>query len=198
MGAPGRCGREVRSGRVRARPEGARAQVVRRGGGPRGGGGRGARCRGPRARWQRPGRAQAGAGQRLPANPVPAGCSFGGKVYALDETWHPDLGEPFGVMRCVLCACETVSAPNGAGRAPRGRAGRGAPGSGVSEGTRRWRGERASLQISGVLFRRRAGEEAPPSRLRCGPFGIAHYVPGCLPAPLIGPSRIDSQHSPPR
>uniref|UniRef100_G3RRZ0 Chordin n=1 Tax=Gorilla gorilla gorilla TaxID=9595 RepID=G3RRZ0_GORGO len=33
-------------------------------------------------------------------------CSFGGKVYALDETWHPDLGEPFGVMRCVLCACE--------------------------------------------------------------------------------------------
>ncbi|KAB0401189.1 hypothetical protein E2I00_002981, partial [Balaenoptera physalus] len=27
-------------------------------------------------------------------------------VYALDETWHPDLGEPFGVMRCVLCACE--------------------------------------------------------------------------------------------
>ncbi|KAM7321810.1 hypothetical protein ACRRTK_018651 [Alexandromys fortis] len=35
-----------------------------------------------------------------------AGCSFGGKVYALDETWHPDLGEPFGVMRCVLCACE--------------------------------------------------------------------------------------------
>ncbi|XP_011511556.1 chordin isoform X5 [Homo sapiens] len=35
-----------------------------------------------------------------------AGCTFGGKVYALDETWHPDLGEPFGVMRCVLCACE--------------------------------------------------------------------------------------------
>ncbi|XP_021111745.1 chordin isoform X1 [Heterocephalus glaber] len=35
-----------------------------------------------------------------------AGCSFGGKVYAVDETWHPDLGEPFGVMRCVLCACE--------------------------------------------------------------------------------------------
>uniref|UniRef100_A0A2K5CSW1 Chordin n=1 Tax=Aotus nancymaae TaxID=37293 RepID=A0A2K5CSW1_AOTNA len=45
-------------------------------------------------------------GQRPPAKPVPAGCSFGGKVYALDETWHPDLGEPFGVMRCVLCACE--------------------------------------------------------------------------------------------
>uniref|UniRef100_A0A2K5TW31 Chordin n=1 Tax=Macaca fascicularis TaxID=9541 RepID=A0A2K5TW31_MACFA len=37
-----------------------------------------------------------------------AGCSFGGKVYALDETWHPDLGEPFGVMRCVLCACEAL------------------------------------------------------------------------------------------
>ncbi|XP_021494258.1 chordin isoform X2 [Meriones unguiculatus] len=45
-------------------------------------------------------------GQRPPAKPVPTGCSFGGKVYALDETWHPDLGEPFGVMRCVLCACE--------------------------------------------------------------------------------------------
>ncbi|KAM5293184.1 chordin isoform 2-T2 [Ctenodactylus gundi] len=41
----------------------------------------------------------------LPARGA-AGCSFGGKVYALDETWHPDLGEPFGVMRCVLCACE--------------------------------------------------------------------------------------------
>lgn len=56
-------------------------------------------------------------GQRLPAKPVPAGCSFGGKVYALDETWHPDLGEPFGVMRCVLCACETVSGLNGGGGA---------------------------------------------------------------------------------
>lgn len=61
----------------------------------------------------------AGAGQRLPAKPVPAGCSFGGKVYALDETWHPDLGEPFGVMRCVLCACETVSGPSGPGPGPR-------------------------------------------------------------------------------
>ncbi|XP_032947580.1 chordin isoform X4 [Rhinolophus ferrumequinum] len=59
-----------------------------------------------------------GAGPELPALPIrpekeplpirgAAGCSFGGKVYALDETWHPDLGEPFGVMRCVLCACET-------------------------------------------------------------------------------------------
>ncbi|XP_020861444.1 chordin isoform X1 [Phascolarctos cinereus] len=38
-----------------------------------------------------------------------AGCSFGGKLYALEETWHPDLGEPFGVMRCVLCACELPS-----------------------------------------------------------------------------------------
>ncbi|XP_070262767.1 chordin isoform X3 [Myotis yumanensis] len=59
-----------------------------------------------------------GAGPEPPALPIrpekeplpirgAAGCSFGGKVYALDETWHPDLGEPFGVMRCVLCACET-------------------------------------------------------------------------------------------
>ncbi|XP_070099508.1 chordin isoform X2 [Equus caballus] len=58
-----------------------------------------------------------GAGPETPALPIrpekeplpirgAAGCSFGGKVYALDETWHPDLGEPFGVMRCVLCACE--------------------------------------------------------------------------------------------
>ncbi|XP_039334656.1 chordin isoform X5 [Saimiri boliviensis] len=58
-----------------------------------------------------------GAGPDAPALPIrsekeplpvrgAAGCSFGGKVYALDETWHPDLGEPFGVMRCVLCACE--------------------------------------------------------------------------------------------
>ncbi|XP_032338830.1 chordin isoform X3 [Camelus ferus] len=58
-----------------------------------------------------------GAGPEAPALPIrpekeplpirgAAGCSFGGKVYALDETWHPDLGEPFGVMRCVLCACE--------------------------------------------------------------------------------------------
>ncbi|XP_038039621.1 chordin isoform X1 [Anas platyrhynchos] len=35
-----------------------------------------------------------------------AGCAFGGHFYALDETWHPDLGEPFGVMRCVICHCE--------------------------------------------------------------------------------------------
>ncbi|KAM6222797.1 chordin isoform 2-T2 [Rhynchocyon petersi] len=60
------------------------------------------------------------SGPELPALPIrpekeplpvrgAAGCSFGGKVYALDETWHPDLGEPFGVMRCVLCACEVQS-----------------------------------------------------------------------------------------
>lgn len=73
------------------------------------GGGREAqRAWGPRA-LAALGEHTAGAGQRPPAKPVPAGCSFGGKVYALDETWHPDLGEPFGVMRCVLCACETVS-----------------------------------------------------------------------------------------
>ncbi|XP_032401705.1 chordin [Xiphophorus hellerii] len=42
--------------------------------------------------------------------PVPskglAGCSFGGRFYSLEETWHPDLGEPFGVMHCVQCHCE--------------------------------------------------------------------------------------------
>lgn len=42
---------------------------------------------------------------------VSAGCAFGGHFYALEETWHPDLGEPFGVMRCVICHCEPVSAP---------------------------------------------------------------------------------------
>ncbi|XP_031219341.1 chordin isoform X6 [Mastomys coucha] len=73
---------------------------------------RGARCQGTkglagRARSKpRAGITARATGQRPPAKPVPAGCSFGGKVYALDETWHPDLGEPFGVMRCVLCACE--------------------------------------------------------------------------------------------
>nr|XP_033815144.1 chordin isoform X2 [Geotrypetes seraphini] len=35
-----------------------------------------------------------------------AGCSFGGRFYALEEVWNPDLGEPFGVMHCVLCSCE--------------------------------------------------------------------------------------------
>uniref|UniRef100_A0A8C8RFV1 Chordin n=1 Tax=Pelusios castaneus TaxID=367368 RepID=A0A8C8RFV1_9SAUR len=35
-----------------------------------------------------------------------AGCSFGGRFYALEDTWHPDLGEPFGVMHCVVCSCE--------------------------------------------------------------------------------------------
>lgn len=64
----------------------------------------------PASGGQRPGAGYpARAGQRPLAKTVPAGCSFGGKVYALDETWHPDLGEPFGVMRCVLCACEAVS-----------------------------------------------------------------------------------------
>lgn len=42
---------------------------------------------------------------------ISAGCAFGGHFYALEETWHPDLGEPFGVMRCVICHCEPVSAP---------------------------------------------------------------------------------------
>uniref|UniRef100_A0A8C8JI85 Chordin n=1 Tax=Oncorhynchus tshawytscha TaxID=74940 RepID=A0A8C8JI85_ONCTS len=34
-------------------------------------------------------------------------CSFGGRFYSLEDTWHPDLGEPFGVMHCVKCYCET-------------------------------------------------------------------------------------------
>uniref|UniRef100_A0A8C2ZL22 Chordin n=1 Tax=Cyclopterus lumpus TaxID=8103 RepID=A0A8C2ZL22_CYCLU len=35
-----------------------------------------------------------------------SGCSFGGRFYSLEDTWHPDLGEPFGVMHCVRCHCE--------------------------------------------------------------------------------------------
>ncbi|TRY92217.1 hypothetical protein DNTS_023794 [Danionella cerebrum] len=35
-----------------------------------------------------------------------SGCSFGGRFYSLEDTWHPDLGEPFGVMHCVMCYCE--------------------------------------------------------------------------------------------
>lgn len=38
-----------------------------------------------------------------------SGCSFGGRFYSLEDTWHPDLGEPFGVMHCVMCHCEPVS-----------------------------------------------------------------------------------------
>lgn len=37
------------------------------------------------------------------------GCAFGGRFYSLEDTWHPDLGEPFGVMHCVQCYCEPVS-----------------------------------------------------------------------------------------
>lgn len=37
-----------------------------------------------------------------------SGCSFGGRFYSLEDTWHPDLGEPFGVMHCVMCHCEPV------------------------------------------------------------------------------------------
>ncbi|XP_054839001.1 chordin isoform X2 [Eublepharis macularius] len=44
------------------------------------------------------------------SDPLPskgaAGCSFGGRFYSLEDTWHPDLGEPFGIMHCVVCYCE--------------------------------------------------------------------------------------------
>ncbi|XP_038129060.1 chordin isoform X2 [Cyprinodon tularosa] len=42
-----------------------------------------------------------------------AGCSFGGRFYSLDDTWHPDLGEPFGVMHCVQCRCEALKSRRG-------------------------------------------------------------------------------------
>ncbi|XP_077341566.1 chordin-like [Lithobates pipiens] len=37
------------------------------------------------------------------------GCNFDGKIYSLEDTWHPDLGKPFGVAYCVLCRCEVRS-----------------------------------------------------------------------------------------
>ncbi|XP_061923916.1 chordin-like isoform X3 [Entelurus aequoreus] len=42
-----------------------------------------------------------------------AGCSFGGRFYSLEDTWHPDLGEPFGVMHCVQCYCEPQKSRRG-------------------------------------------------------------------------------------
>uniref|UniRef100_A0AAQ6A4W7 Chordin n=1 Tax=Amphiprion ocellaris TaxID=80972 RepID=A0AAQ6A4W7_AMPOC len=40
-------------------------------------------------------------------------CSFGGRFYSLEDTWHPDLGEPFGVMHCVQCYCEPQKSRRG-------------------------------------------------------------------------------------
>uniref|UniRef100_A0A8C9X7T1 Chordin n=1 Tax=Sander lucioperca TaxID=283035 RepID=A0A8C9X7T1_SANLU len=42
-----------------------------------------------------------------------SGCSFGGRFYSLENTWHPDLGEPFGVMHCVQCNCEPQKSRRG-------------------------------------------------------------------------------------
>uniref|UniRef100_A0A3B4A709 Chordin n=1 Tax=Periophthalmus magnuspinnatus TaxID=409849 RepID=A0A3B4A709_9GOBI len=42
-----------------------------------------------------------------------SGCSFGGRFYSLEDTWHPDLGEPFGVMHCVQCNCEPQKSRRG-------------------------------------------------------------------------------------
>ncbi|XP_071945063.1 chordin-like [Antedon mediterranea] len=33
------------------------------------------------------------------------GCIFGGKVYDLETSWHPNLGEPFFEMVCMDCHC---------------------------------------------------------------------------------------------
>lgn len=150
MGAPGDA-RAQSPARGRSAParRGRREQVAQHGGRPgglgwgrearRGGGGWWGGTQGPAGSSQ--GWHTAGAGQRPPAKPVPAGCSFGGKVYALDETWHPDLGEPFGVMRCVLCACEAVSEPECRGRGLCGWGSAGVPGcrSGVGAAVRQQR-----------------------------------------------------------
>ncbi|XP_063772714.1 chordin [Pseudophryne corroboree] len=43
-------------------------------------------------------------------DPMPSklqiGCHLGDKTYSLEDTWHPDLGKPFGVAYCVVCRCE--------------------------------------------------------------------------------------------
>ncbi|XP_075058553.1 chordin [Mixophyes fleayi] len=43
-------------------------------------------------------------------DPLPSksqiGCHLGDKTYSLEDTWHPDLGKPFGVAYCVVCRCE--------------------------------------------------------------------------------------------
>nr|XP_015807610.2 chordin isoform X1 [Nothobranchius furzeri] len=64
--------------------------------------------------WLRSGAASRLKSPALPIqserDPLPSkgssGCSFGGRFYSLEDTWHPDLGEPFGVMHCVQCHCE--------------------------------------------------------------------------------------------
>ena len=39
-------------------------------------------------------------------------CRFSDKRYELEDTWHPDLGPPFGVMYCVHCECVAVRIKN--------------------------------------------------------------------------------------
>uniref|UniRef100_A0A672Z738 Chordin n=1 Tax=Sphaeramia orbicularis TaxID=375764 RepID=A0A672Z738_9TELE len=64
--------------------------------------------------WLRTGAASRLKSPALPIqserDPLPSkglsGCSFGGQFYSLEDTWHPDLGEPFGIMHCVQCHCE--------------------------------------------------------------------------------------------
>lgn len=49
-------------------------------------------------------------------------CIFGDKRYELEQTWTPDLGQPFGVMYCIHCECVAVSEKKGATVAARGKA----------------------------------------------------------------------------
>lgn len=35
-------------------------------------------------------------------------CQFGRELHELKSKWHPNLGEPFGVMYCIECECEPV------------------------------------------------------------------------------------------
>eukprot|EP00092_Neocalanus_flemingeri_P058871 GFUD01070264.1.p1 GENE.GFUD01070264.1~~GFUD01070264.1.p1 ORF type:complete len:935 (-),score=111.94 GFUD01070264.1:1839-4643(-) len=40
--------------------------------------------------------------------PKASECRFGGESYELEQTWHPDLGPPFGIMYCVHCECVPI------------------------------------------------------------------------------------------
>nr|CAB3230727.1 chordin [Phallusia mammillata] len=39
------------------------------------------------------------------------GCTFGLKYHAIGSSWHPNLGNTFGIMFCVTCHCVKVEEP---------------------------------------------------------------------------------------
>jgi len=47
------------------------------------------------------------------ANPNwPTHCIFGNVTYDLEERWKPNLGQPFGLLSCVICECIPVQRKN--------------------------------------------------------------------------------------